>query len=169
MLGVEGGRTVNEDAWECEGALKEVGWIDERLFLTVVIVTPSPWNSAWRIFWWLRRLWLLNEENYKQRITSLRRVSWGWASINISVHTFNAFIFTCTSFWTRIYRSETEAQRHIPSSHDAANYTWSYKTFHTCGTCKSLSLLFHQVAVEKDMECFDLFAVGLVAASAGAS
>lgn len=60
-FGGGGGEIIRDDACECEGTALKVdccAFTAERLFLTVVIVTPSPWYSACLIFWWLRRLWL---------------------------------------------------------------------------------------------------------------
>jgi hypothetical protein len=39
-FGGGGGDIIKDEAWECEGGLKEVAV--DRLFRTVVIVTPSP-------------------------------------------------------------------------------------------------------------------------------
>lgn len=167
---------MRDESWEWEGGWLKEEIVEDRLFLTVVIVTPSPWYSACRIFWWLRRLWLWGRVNIKSiafLLRSLLASSEGEIFVQMQppqqLPARSCFLFTCTLSWTRICHNETVAPHHTPFSRDVANYILFCKTFHTSDTYRSLSLPSRLTFVDMEKELLDCSASFPAAASAEAS
>lgn len=124
--------------------------LEDRLLLTVVIVTPSPWYSACRIFWWLLRLWLEKEEKEIWRFISIR-LSYFHSFVVLDMRTkfevsngekkssnsISQPLVTCILFWTRTCRNGIEAQLHTLSFHVFANCTLFYRIFRIFDTYRN--------------------------------